>query len=387
MSETVTNNTAQWEPVLPRAVREQVERANQLAREAGIANVPDAVVTPENPVTAGVTLGEPEIPPEFRQEGTSTEEGSAVVPPQPSEAGEGPTGATSSPPPPTEPPSANWEARYNTLQGKYNSEVPELRGQLQALREALNAIQYRQNPVGDLPAPTPPPSHAQVYEIPPTDVENYGSDLIQATQRWAEAKYAPVLSEYERRLAAVEGNTRQLGQLSMTQRVEAALDGAIPNWRNLNAHDPAWDDWLNQTDVFSGRPRKQLITEAYQAGDAPRTIAFFQSYLREQTAVTPSPSPGTRQLQTGSGAMSVGPATPTPLEMLAVPGRGPVSNPNAYPASSAPNGNGSRRTWSGAEISAFYDQVRRGLWRGRENEVLAIEQDMARSALDGRYNA
>lgn len=385
MSETV-NNSDLWVAPLPRAVREQVERANVLAREAGIANVPPPPQGAEPPVTSGVTLGDTEIPPEFQAD-APTEAGLTEVPPQSTEVGEGQGGLVQAPPSPGDAPPANWEARYNTLQGKYNSEVPELRAQLAALRETIQAMQYRERSPGDLPAAPPPVPRAQALEIPPTDVENYGSDLIQASQRWAEAKYAPVLSEYERRLAAVEGNTRQLGQLSMTQRVEAALDGAVARWRDINANDPVWDDWLNQTDVFSGRPRKQLITEAYQAGDAPRTIAFFQSYLREQTAVTPPPQPGTRQYQTGSGAMSAGPATPTPLEMLAVPGRGPVSNP-AYPASGAQNGvNGTRRSWTGAEITAFYNQVQRGLWRGREAEVAAIEADISRSGLDGRYNA
>lgn len=376
-----------YAPVLPRAVREQVERANQLAREAGIANVPpiaEPAPSEDGAVTPDVTPGS-QTPPELQQ--------ATPAPDGPLPEQTGPDGArqgtldlpTASPAPSGE---ANWEARYNTLQGKYNSEVPNLRGELAALRETVNALrqqaQYAPPPRAELPAPAAPPQRPS-YEIPATDVENYGQDLITASQRWAEAKYAPTLADYERRLAAVEGNTRQLGQLSMTGRVEAALDGAIPNWRDLNQNDPIWDDWLNQVDVFSGRPRKQLITEAYQAGDSARTIAFFQSYLREQTAVSPPISPGIRQSQTGNGAMPVGPTTPTPLEMLAVPGRGPVSNPSPYSAPGAQNG--SRRNWSGADISAFYDQVRRGLWRGREAEVFAIEQDISRSGLEGRYNA
>src|SRR5215475_6703760 len=106
MSET----TDPYAPVLPRAVREQVERANQLAREAGVANVPPG---PEG--EAPLAEPSPEIQPDLPVD----------IPAQPA------------------PPAAseiNWEQRYNTLQGKYNSEVPELRGQLRSMQEMLTAM-------------------------------------------------------------------------------------------------------------------------------------------------------------------------------------------------------------------------------------------------------
>src|SRR5215831_13870563 len=114
------SDTDPYAPVLPRAVREQVERANALAREAGVANVPPAPegseapedrTTEATPVTPGVTLGEPEIPAEFQGGEVDTGAGAG--------AGAGAAPAT-----------IDWEQRYNTLQGKYNSEVPELRGEL-----------------------------------------------------------------------------------------------------------------------------------------------------------------------------------------------------------------------------------------------------------------
>jgi hypothetical protein len=76
--------------------------------------------------------------------------------------------------------------------------------------------------------------------------------------------------------------------------------------------------------------------------------------------------------------MPVAPAATLPLDALAVPGRGQVAAP---PASGAPG----KRSWTGAEITAFYDQLRRGLWRGREAEFAAIERDMLTAQAEGRF--
>jgi len=355
-----------WAPVLPRAVREQVARAEQLAREAGIANVPP----PEGEAPSA------EPPPEVTPEPPVAEPGPhpQAQPVQP----ELPLDTPAQPAPPAAP-EVNWEQRYNTLQGKYNAEVPELRGQLRSMQEMLTAMN------ASLHGPTIPPGNppsrgngsSRLREIPQTDIDNYGQDLIDAAQRWAEFRVAPLIETYENRLAQIENRNQQLYHAVGASRVDQELNTQLPNWRTVN-DDPNFHAWLTQVDLFSGRTRQSMLEEAYNAGDAARTAAFFHSYLREQTAVSPTP-PGIRSGQTGNGAMPVGPAAATPLEMLAVPGRGPVSP--TQPASSAP---GNKRIWTGAEITAFYDQKRRGLWNGRDAEVAAIEHDLTQAPLEGR---
>lgn len=364
------SDTDPYAPVLPRAVREQVERANQLAREAGIANVPPA---PEGSAPSA----------EGANDGITTEVSPPEAPVDSTAPQSEPQPESSTPPAPAE---IDWEARYNTLQGKYNTELPELRNQLRGLQDMLATMNARQH---NYAAPEPPssqdipptvngqrPGRISTLPIPQADVESYGQELIDASQRWAEARFAPMLQDYERRLAQIEGNSQQLYQLNAAQQVERALDGAVPNWRQINV-DPDFTGWLAQLDPFSGQSRKTLITDAYGSGDAARTIAFFQAYLREQTAVSP-PSPGIQPGQTGNGGMSVGPAATLPLEALAVPGRGQVAAP---PASGAPG----RRTWSAADIAVLYDQQRRGMWRGREAEFGALERDMITAQAEGRY--
>lgn len=343
-----------YQPHIPDAVRRASMRADELAREAGVANVV------EDPNPPGDNAGN----------GVAGDQATTVV--SPSESGDSrgfdqSTTVVDEPQQPA-PSQDDWEQRYNTLQGKYNNEIPELRGQIRSLQDILATLQAAPPPQ-PLPAPTTQGTPQWQREIPAEDVENYGSDLINGTQRWAEARFTPRFDELERRLLAVEGGTQQMVQLSATQRVEAALARQVPTWETIN-HDPAFHTWLAQVDPFSGRTRHALLTDAYGSGDSVRTVAFFQAYQREHTAVRPTP--GIQAVQTGTP-----PADRLPLADLAVPGRGTTATP---PASGAPD----RRIWTTSEITQFYRQNREGRWQGREAEAARIEADIFAAGREGR---
>jgi hypothetical protein len=323
-------------PPIPEAVRRASQRADELAREAseaaGTEPGGDNPVEPGGEVASVVT--DPAAPPASPQS-----EPSAPAP-------------------------ADWEHRYLTLQGKYNNEVPELRGRLSAMEQMFANL----NSAPPAAVPSPAPSNGAAQPIPPEDVEAWGEDLINASQRWAEARLANKFTEYDRRLASVETGSRQVAQLTSQQRVEADLDREVAGWRQVNLR-PEFHLWLNEMDMLSGRRRQEMLTEAHGAGNSARTIAFFQSYLNEQTAV--NPLPGIRPDQTGAP-----PADRTPLDTLVVPGRGPTSPP----APNAPTA----RVWTGAQIGQFYRDKQRGLWRGREAEANQIELDILAASREGR---
>lgn len=341
MSDTITH-----QPYLPDAVRRASARADELAREAGVANVPDA---PE-----GDTPVVNNDPP--------TRETRFELTPPPEDLD-----APRDPPPQQQ--GNEWEQRYNTLKGKYDSEIPELRGQLQSVQTMMaqmNQPRRAEDTFENVPRsrPMPPPTR----EVPAEDVEAYGQDLIEASQRWADARYAPILQDYERRLIAVESGNQQLATYTTQRGVDASLTQAVPDWEQINV-DPKFIMWLDQQDVFSGQKRKLLIDNAYNSGDAGRTIAFFRAYKNEQTVV--GQQPGTQTFQTDQ-------AERLPLADLAVPGRGrSVSSP----APGAPES----RIWTTADVNAFYRQKQRGYWNGREAEAERLERDIILAPLEGRF--
>jgi hypothetical protein len=335
-------NTAQYAPTLPPQVREAAARAEEMAREAGLAateeqsNGEDTTVV--NQPTNGAGEGDQLVLPEIE-------------------------------PPPTQPPvQSDWEQRYNTLQGKYNAEIPELRGQLRAMQDMVNNLQTRGN------QPEQPRAREQTFQpmptrsVPEEDVESFGQDLVVASRRWSRIEVEPDIAELRQRMSQLEGATQQTANMTTAQRCETNMDRMMPDWRAVNV-DRGFIDWLQLIDPFSGRTRQSLINEAYGAGDAPRTVAFFQAYANEHTTV--SQTPGIQQVQTGNSTDRL------PLADLAVPGRGQAAAP---PTPGAPT----RRTWTGADIAAFYRQKQRGMYLGREQEAAAIEADFTAAGREGR---
>jgi hypothetical protein len=143
-------------------------------------------------------------------------------------------------------------------------------------------------------------------------------------------------------------------------------------WREIN-DSPEFAAWLNQPEPFSGNPRKALLGDAYNRGDASRTARFFESFVNEHTAVAPAPpAPSPIPLEDpGAGRVS--------LESLAAPGRATGTVPGGAPVE--------KRIWTGAEIIAFYRDVTRGKYVGNEALKTRLDADIVAAATEGRIRS
>jgi hypothetical protein len=342
VSDTV-DDLSRFAPTLPRAVREAAARSDQLVREIG--------GDPDDPPAPATVADDPpadpapiETPP-FRQ-----------VPA---------TVADDPPPPAPAPATTDWEQRYNTLKGKYDTEVPTLRNRLTQLEGLMATLSRAPPPAPPEPVYTPPP----LAQIPKEDVDEWGQPLIERVQDWSFRRTEPELRRMQREIDELKGVAGGAREGLNKRSVEAVLDREMPGWQAVNTSQ-AWIDWLQETDWLSGNKRYDMVNDAYLRGDAQRTLAFFRAFNEEQTAVLPAP--GTHHSQTVDP-----PAATVPLETLATPGRAPMG-------SQASGGAPAKRTWTGAQITAFYDRVNRGMYRGRDAEKARIEADLFEAQAEGR---
>lgn len=329
---------------IPEAVRRTAARVEELARAAGMANVPDA---PEPPVDEETTVEPPvgETPP-------------------------------ATPPAPPAPPADDWEQKYRTLRGKYDAEVPGLRSQINGLQNVLATLEPRSPPQPAKPDPAPA---APAAEVPAKDIEEYGQELIDAVCRWARMEVQPLIDAVK---SEVDGLGTNFQKVEMSQRdtvihnarevCRSALNADPklgPVWESLNK-EPAFVAWVKDVDPFSGQVRQPLLQGAFDAGQVDRVKAFFNAYLSEHTAtrVPPQAPPHTPE-RPGTGRPS--------LEDFAAPGRGSATPP----AGGAPT---EKRVWSQPEIAAFYRDVNRGVYATREADKLRTEQDIIAAATEGR---
>jgi len=114
------------------------------------------------------------------------------------------------------------------------------------------------------------------------DLDNYGSELLDVSQRAAMHAVAPHLQNLEYQNAEL----RQRLAAEARHRLDREVEAAVPNFREID-RNPEWHNWLRQPDPLSGRPRQMLLDDAIASGSVSRVSAFFNGFQRAVGAAAP----------------------------------------------------------------------------------------------------
>lgn len=275
-------------------------------------------------------------------------------------------------PPPNTPPAGqdDLEHRYRSLEGRYNDTL-RVNGELtNRLNEMDRVIASMRAGGAQPPGDAPPPAPAARLVTPEEEAE-YGQELLDVAGRRAREVITPELSAFELRMSAlenrVEGVTTVTAQ-SAKDKLYADLGAQVPDWQAIN-YLPEFKQWLSFADPYSGRTRKDLLTEAFTGHQTNRVIQFFKGFL-EATGTPPAP------VQPAPTPVNQAPPVAPSLENLAAPGRA-RSSPQDLPAE--------KPTYTSAWYVAFKRDQLMGKWKGREAEAEAIEQDVFLAQREGRF--
>lgn len=341
---------------LPKAVQNQIKRANELA---------EGLVAAKNP--------QPPQPPQ--------------PPPQPA-----PVAAAPAPAAPVEPPAqpsgpVDWEHKFKVLQGKYNAEVPRLTRQFQEqeqrLRDLSQQLLNTQTQLASLgngkSAQAAPPAQPAQRHVKDEEINTFGADLFDFVKRAAREELAGDLNTVrmiEQRLVKTEQTTENVAATTArteVQKVYDLLNTHVPDWEQQNA-DPEFLQWLQEKDPYAGVPRGQLLAQAYETHDGPRVVAFFQGYKNESAAI---------QSTTAAPAAPAAPAAAQPevqLASLVAPG-----TPKSGPQGGAPSDAG-KRVWNQADAQSLYRAINEFTKKGKPvpKELRAAEADLIKAQAEGR---
>ena len=261
--------------------------------------------------------------------------------PQPSVESQDPP--TPQPPidsPPT-PQEESWEHRFKVLQGKYNAEVPrfahenkDLKGRLQSLEEQLDEMK-----------------NAKPAEllVKPEEIEQYGEGLIDVARRVAREELASKDAQIAKLRSEID-SVKSVQSHVVQDNFFKSLTEMVPDWEALNA-DTNFLNWLDGVDDLTGETRQALLGKAEQQRDPVRAAKFFNTFKK------------TSQSWAAQSAAS--------LEQQIVPS-----------TNQAPSTPQAKKIWTRAEITIFYDRVRRGTIT--DADAVAIEADIASASVEGR---
>jgi hypothetical protein len=294
----------------------------------------------------------------------------ATPPPQDEPPGDPPPQAPQDPPqgdPETK--REDWKAKYSTLQGMYNAEVPRLHRELKAanarVEELLAEVATLKATVAAATKPVAPPAPA-APTVPDALVQALGADAAEAIARIvadnAQAVRDDVGKELDPLKEKLDTSTKTADQLAADRARDAqaqflsTLTTRVPDWQAIDARED-WQVYLNERDVIARRPRGELLKDAAQAGDIDAVTAIFDAFKKHAGLVKDPP-----------------PAAPpvNPAAHLEAP---PISGRAAAPVVE-------KKIWTRKEIETFYADVTKGVYPRQRAQELG--RDIEAAAREGR---
>ena len=208
------------------------------------------------------------------------------------------------------------------------------------------------------------------------DREAYGDDLVnfidRSTKATMEAENANLRKNVADLSAAMRSMQSTLPQVVQNQQVSADerffshLGTNIPDWENINSNQD-FHKWLLDVDPMTGITRQTYLSEAQRERDVSRVANIFNTWK--------SLVGNNQTQQQGKTAIK---ATRNELERQVAPSRSLAT------AAPAPN---DKQIWTSGLIRKYYEDVRNGLYRGRDAERVSLERDIFAAQKEGRYSA
>lgn len=344
---------------LPKQVQDQIDEADRIAAEIEASQeAPELQVVGDETTPVDESVEVPDKNLSFEAEQPKADEvlvADAAAPAEPTEIGE----------------PDNWEHKYKTLQGMYNREkqnVSDLSGRVGQLEGLLAGLQQAR----EAAAPEPTAEVLAPSGLTEEEIKDYGPELIDVMKRTAVEAVQGELTALRNEnadLKAAVGSVGQSQAQTSKEKLYAGLGEAVPNWRQVNTH-PDFLEWLNQPDVYSGVARSQMLKNAFGANDTGRVVQFFKGFLSENAALQPAANPNPNPVVENN------PEPKVDLASLASPGSGSGGG--------ADNINETGRVWRESEIGTFYEDARKGKFKGRKDDYDATEREIQNAMTQGR---
>lgn len=276
---------------------------------------------------------------------------------------------------PDDPNSETFAQRWRSLQGIHNNLVRKNEASNQRVSQLEHILStLQQQPADQQVAPATPATPAGTY-LTDQDRADY-ADSIDVMRRAAREEFAPFMEQFNQKLDSVNTTvSNQVQQVSRTQNLTRSelfyqkLDQAIPNWKEIN-ESPEFQQWLSEIDPLTGIQRQIYLNDAHQQMDVGRVAQFFRT-----GAVVPQ----AQQVQAPTTPQTVTTSPASQLELQISPSR---TKGTDIPVDST-----QKKIWSRAGISKFYDDVRRGVYAGKDAERSQIENDIIAASSENRIAA
>lgn len=196
---------------------------------------------------------------------------------------------------------AKWMAKYGTLKGKYDAEVPRMAEQIRELKAEIANMQrsgaigaqpewnQRQNNPSDQ-AQTPAATEINRQTLTEYD-EEFGKvlDVVQSQ--------SAIINELRAQIASLGGNVEAVQQSQVqtaTDHFWGELGRLVPDFDVVN-QDPEFIAWLDEEDGLSGRTRKESGNAALASMDHFRVARIVNEFKSSRRSAESANQPAAKK--------------------------------------------------------------------------------------------
>lgn len=256
-----------------------------------------------------------------------------------------------------------YKARYYSLKGMYDADVPRLHKELKELKTRVFER------LGDVSAPVEQqvPTNPDIEELARYR-EEYGEDLIKMARLVARAELEPLVKQkidpMQQQVEDVSETQIRVAKQNFQQYLDKAVDG---DWRSFWLQEnPKFDAFLDSTDPYGLYTYREIADKYNTDWNADGLANLFNLYLKQQG-------------QTAPPAQEVEPpkrtAAPNPAQQaLVAPSR---STQNTPPATQ------DKRIWTNEIMKEFERNERAGKYT--QEEADAIWADLLSAPKENRF--
>lgn len=255
-------------------------------------------------------------------------------------------------------PAEDWQHKFKTLQGMYNSEAARFQTQLKVYQSQLATLEEQ---IQSLTVA----SKAKVEtkpQVDPRDASQFGEDLVEMVSRYASRAFEQMRSEFgqyaqnlDARIKDLEGKVNGVDDktaTTMNRMFIESLTKAVPDWQQVNQMS-RWLEWLGEEDELYGMTRQNALDDAHGKLDVRRVAAIFNKFKSDVLAKQPT------------------------LETQVAPPAGAPAAPPASPGQTP-------QLISQKAINQFYLDFAKGRYKGREDEFARLEAEINLAIAQGR---
>ena len=262
-------------------------------------------------------------------------------------------------------PKESWEQKYKTLQGMYNADVPRLNAKNREVSSRVSQLEQLLGTMQQSAKPEEPVSTDPL--ITDADMKEYG-DSIDVMRRAAREEVNAAngrIAQLEKTIQQLQGVVPQVQQVQAQQQASseqafwAGLTNEVSNWQDIN-NNADFQSWLLSIDPLTGISRQTYLEDAQKNLDTKRVASFFAAWEKEFGV------PETARENRSN--------TNSQLEKQVAPGRGRSGKPASQES----------KNYSPADIQKFFEDVRKGKFKGRDEERGRMERDIFSAQREGR---